>query len=221
MASKDLVKGYCKESKCEYDVYTKEKMDELLGDIYSSSSTYKVGDLVIYNNSLYKCNTDITTAEEWNASHWTLSTLSKELKSIGKPTVLWTGKYNFSTDYNDKITLSSSIRNFDCIEVITDVFGSKRFYNNKEAEVTGTFGGMIEDSTYTGGGDSSASEQTIIIEETKISISVTSFRAIKKRFIKYFIEGTETSPTITFISENQLPSQNPANVVKIVGYRFN
>lgn len=30
MASKDLVKGYCKESKCEYDVYTKEKADELL-----------------------------------------------------------------------------------------------------------------------------------------------------------------------------------------------
>ena len=30
MASKDLVKGYCKESKCEYDVYTKEKTDEIL-----------------------------------------------------------------------------------------------------------------------------------------------------------------------------------------------
>lgn len=132
MASKDLVKGYCKESKCEYDVYTKEKMDELLGDIYSSSSTYKVGDLVIYNNSLYKCNTDITTAEEWNTSHWTLSTLSKELKSIdGNPTVLWTGEYNFSTNFDDRIILSSPIKNFDCIEVITDRFGSQRFFNNK------------------------------------------------------------------------------------------
>lgn len=89
MASKDLVKGYCKESKCEYDVYTKEKMDELLeeistgmtGDEYNSSSTYFKGDLIIYNNTLYKCNTDITTAEEWNASHWTATSLSNEIKN--------------------------------------------------------------------------------------------------------------------------------------------
>lgn len=89
MASKDLVKGYCKESKCEYDVYTKEKMDELLaeistgmtGDEYNSSSTYSKGDLIIYNNILYKCNTDITTAEEWNASHWTATSLSNEIEN--------------------------------------------------------------------------------------------------------------------------------------------
>ncbi len=89
MASKDLVKGYCKESKCEYDVYTKEKVDELLagvssgmvGDQYSSSSTYSKGDMIIYNNTLYICNTNITTAEEWNASHWTETSLSNELKT--------------------------------------------------------------------------------------------------------------------------------------------
>lgn len=84
MASKDLVKGYCKESKCEYDVYTKEKIDELLGDInnsltdaYDSTSTYAVGDLVIYDNGLYKCNTAITEAEEWNSSHWDLTTIAE------------------------------------------------------------------------------------------------------------------------------------------------
>lgn len=88
MASKDLVKGYCKESKCEYDVYTKEKMDELLedttgmiGDKYSSSSTYSKGDLTIYNNAIYKCNNDITTAEEWNLSHWTETSLNDEIKN--------------------------------------------------------------------------------------------------------------------------------------------
>lgn len=40
MASKDLVKGYCKESKCEYDIYTKEKTDELLNTKANSSDVY-------------------------------------------------------------------------------------------------------------------------------------------------------------------------------------
>lgn len=106
MASKDLVKGYCKESKCEYDVYTKEKMDELLkeistgmtGDEYNSSSTYSKGDLIIYNNTLYKCNTDITTAEEWNASHWTATSLSNEIENKQDKLIFDTAPTNGSTN---------------------------------------------------------------------------------------------------------------------------
>lgn len=33
-------------------------------------TTYAVGDYVIYENSLYKCVAEISTAEEWTASHW-------------------------------------------------------------------------------------------------------------------------------------------------------
>lgn len=106
MASKDLVKGYCKESKCEYDVYTKEKMDELLeeistgmtGDEYNSSSTYSKGDLIIYNNTLYKCNTDITTAEEWDASHWTATSLSNEIENKQDKLIFDTAPMDGSTN---------------------------------------------------------------------------------------------------------------------------
>lgn len=41
------------------------------GEEYSATSLYSKGDLVIYNDVLYQCNTDITTAEAWNSSHWT------------------------------------------------------------------------------------------------------------------------------------------------------
>ncbi len=41
-------------------------------DTYSSSSTYAVGNMVIYNNTIYECTTAITTAEEWNSSKWTI-----------------------------------------------------------------------------------------------------------------------------------------------------
>lgn len=37
---------------------------------YNSSSTYSVGDLCVYNDRLYVCTTDITTAEAWTSSHW-------------------------------------------------------------------------------------------------------------------------------------------------------
>lgn len=39
---------------------------------YSNTSTYAVGDLVIYNNILYECTTAITSSETWNQEHWTL-----------------------------------------------------------------------------------------------------------------------------------------------------
>lgn len=41
-------------------------------DTYSSSSTYAVGDMVVYNNTIYECTTAISTAEEWNSSKWTI-----------------------------------------------------------------------------------------------------------------------------------------------------
>lgn len=46
----------------------------LLNDTYSSTSTYALNDRVVYQNTLYKCTTAITTAEEWNVEHWTAIT---------------------------------------------------------------------------------------------------------------------------------------------------
>lgn len=37
---------------------------------FSASSTYKVGDYVLYNHTLYRCKTSITTAGAWDASKW-------------------------------------------------------------------------------------------------------------------------------------------------------
>lgn len=39
--------------------------------LYSSDSTYEVGDKVRSGWYIYECNTPITEAEEWNAEHWT------------------------------------------------------------------------------------------------------------------------------------------------------
>lgn len=49
---------------------------------YSTSATYEVGDYVLYNNSLYRCNTAITTAESWTAAHWTAVKVVSELSNL-------------------------------------------------------------------------------------------------------------------------------------------
>lgn len=47
-------------------------MQHMVGyPVYSASATYAVGDRVRYSWYVYECNTAITTAEVWTASHWT------------------------------------------------------------------------------------------------------------------------------------------------------
>lgn len=51
-------------------------------DAYDETATYAVGDLCIYNNTLYKCTTAITTAEAWNTSHWTETSIADEISEL-------------------------------------------------------------------------------------------------------------------------------------------
>lgn len=50
--------------------------------IYSASSTYALGDYVMYDNYFYKCTTAITVAEAWNAAHWTQTSIGAELDQL-------------------------------------------------------------------------------------------------------------------------------------------
>ena len=54
----------------------------LLAPTYSASSTYAVGDHVIYNGGYYECKTAIATAEAWTAAHWTQLTVGGEASSL-------------------------------------------------------------------------------------------------------------------------------------------
>lgn len=60
----------------------------IISEVYSDAHTYDVGDLVIYDNKLYRCKTAIATPENWTASHWQRTYLSAML-----PTFVDTGIY--------------------------------------------------------------------------------------------------------------------------------
>ena len=46
---------------------------------YSSSQTYNVGDYVLYNWALYRCNTEISLGEAWTPAHWTAAELAADV----------------------------------------------------------------------------------------------------------------------------------------------
>ena len=51
--------------------------------VYSSSSTYAVGDKVRYSFQAWKCKTAISTEESWNAEHWeAIPTIQDQIDDI-------------------------------------------------------------------------------------------------------------------------------------------
>ena len=57
---------------------------EIIAAEYSASSTYAVGEYVMYNNALYRCTTAITTAEAWTAAHWTAAKIGEDLTDCSR-----------------------------------------------------------------------------------------------------------------------------------------
>ena len=59
-----------------------EIIKALTAPIYSSSATYRVGDYCTYGNYMYRCNTAISTPEEFNILHWNMTTAGYELYDL-------------------------------------------------------------------------------------------------------------------------------------------
>ena len=83
----------------------KDKENEMIAADYTAAKTYAVGEYVYYNGVLYRCNTEITTAEAWTAGHWTAAKLADDLSSQG---VMYDGaKYSHKDVLNSRLLASS------------------------------------------------------------------------------------------------------------------
>ena len=49
---------------------------------FSTSSTYEVGDVVVYEHVLYKCITAISTAGAWDSSKWSQTTVAESVLGL-------------------------------------------------------------------------------------------------------------------------------------------
>lgn len=66
-----------------------ETIDSLLhnnftnsADAYDSAQTYAVGDIVIYENKLYRCTTAVASAESFDSTKWTQTSLGGLLETV-------------------------------------------------------------------------------------------------------------------------------------------
>ena len=53
-----------------------------IASTYDSESTYTLGSYCTHDGGLYRCTTGITTAEEWDSSHWASVTVGEALASL-------------------------------------------------------------------------------------------------------------------------------------------
>lgn len=51
-------------------------------DTYSNAQTYSIGDIVVYNNQLYRCTTAVTTAEEFDVAKWQKTSLKEMILNL-------------------------------------------------------------------------------------------------------------------------------------------
>ena len=57
----------------------------MIADAYDATSTYSSGDLCTHDGKLYKANQAISTAEEWDETHWTETDIATELADVADP----------------------------------------------------------------------------------------------------------------------------------------
>lgn len=84
-------------------------------EVYSSSSTYNIGDRVRYGYNTYECITTISTAESWTAAHW------KMLDPI---------QTQIDNGVSAKISLASPQQTYYLTGVRTTVSGTAELYNS-------------------------------------------------------------------------------------------
>lgn len=63
----------------QFDIAQMSDISNIVADEYDATSTYAVGDIVLYNGTLYECTIAIQSAEEWTAGHWNAVTIVNEL----------------------------------------------------------------------------------------------------------------------------------------------
>lgn len=99
----DLTKEFTETSVYNHSLSTYQPKQRvyLNATAYSSSSTYALGDLVLYSGSVYFCKTAITVAEIWNAAKWTIINSQYSIYNAKLPY----SEFNYETYYNvgDKV----------------------------------------------------------------------------------------------------------------------
>ena len=113
-------------------------------DTFSTSSTYEVGDVVVYENKLYRCITAIETAGAWDSTKWQEINLRQEQdEQNGKIEQLETDVDLLASNYDPK---EVTIEGMGAITDTINWYGESVPIGNTEQNTTSISGGDEYDS---------------------------------------------------------------------------
>lgn len=111
--------SFCVSSDAVYDALLIIATD--IATPYSTSATYTLGSYCTYQNKLYKCTTAITTAEAWNSSHWSQTTLGAIIANLESTVAGHTTSIGgLSSDISDLTTEIAKTVHVDRVQSFTD-----------------------------------------------------------------------------------------------------
>lgn len=117
----------------------------MINDAYDNTLTYSVGDVVIYNNTLYKCTTAVTAAEDFDITKWTAITLVTYIQSSsGSGSTTYRHDISIEgTTYKAYFTYYSASNTQLTANTLQAFMGGS--FHEKTISVTGTY---YENNTY-------------------------------------------------------------------------
>ena len=144
---------------------------------YDSTDTYAVGDYCVYNDTLYKCSTEISAAEEWNENHWTATSVMAEVnnysENIENVVTAWLDEHPEATTTVVDGSITKAKLDSNLKEMVDDVAELKSAINDIEDSVyiyePTTPQNSIDVSEYAG------SEIKKITSEISVSTAETTF----------------------------------------------
>ena len=96
---------------------------------YDEESTYSEGDYCTYNKVLYQCNTDISTAEEWDSTHWTVVKVTDDITQINTNLTNLTTYTEIGVLSSSHTTLSMNKNTYKAL-FLYETSGSNTLYTN-------------------------------------------------------------------------------------------
>lgn len=88
-----------------------------VADEYDSTSTYAIGDYVMYESTLYKCITAVSSAENFDSTKWTSVVVTDEMGSGGGG---GTGGHTIIDENGNSMTARAGLQFFGAVEVTDD-----------------------------------------------------------------------------------------------------
>lgn len=108
---------------------TNKDIQNIVSDAYDNSKTYAINDYCIKDNILYKCNTTIETAEEFDSSKWTSTNVAKEISDLSNYLYLIDYRKLYQDDYVSFIKMGNTINLVCTIILSSDISAWTRVLN--------------------------------------------------------------------------------------------